>query len=981
MKRRNNRSVGLNLKRFEIATLIVLAVMLLYPLVSHALTIAPWPPGDTDDYPTNPTPENYCPNLTITMQRGARDATTGGQVSELQAFLANYFDIDEEALVTGYFGRLTQGHVIRFQQQHGLPAYGIVGSMTRVKIAQVCGGTVPLPQPIASLSASPASGPAPLTVYFQGSGPALTQSAGISFGDGTMTPEGVTNVSHTYDYPGTYKALLHKDGAKGEVVGTATITVTGRPENGRSINVLTPIAGSSVAQGQTLRISWASQKPSRSMAVALWLVNPGNGNVFTLITTTRETTGSYDWQVPETICEQDMCGIPLYPGDYQIAATLYSPYNAYIYGFPPANPIRATVHAKGNTGVFTITAPGPTPDITVTAPNGGEEWEAETMNTITWAPYGYNPDINPSRDVMGYLMTDPSGADAYVVGEIVPSGKASIHWEGLVRNVKQGDFSAPPGKYWIKIINKKTGASDTSDASFTITPKSVDLKLAESDGPISLGAGGAVAARWTSTGATSCELHNAVLQSNPNLYPAQLSTSGSAIIIPSQHVGAVTIMCTKEDGTRVFDSVTINIAPTAASVGITSPNGGEQIQWNQPMNIRWTQQGLRSASIALYRNDQWYSWIRKNVTDESFESTNAGVDTFAYSWNPQIADVEVGKNIYKIYITGQKADGSGYVDDKSDAPFSFTRGSGPTKISAAVSPKVAIAGSVVTLRWDINAPKGTALSIELQGGPNGFTYNMMSPHLLDGSTRTFDASEPDRPTMPSHGTETWTSAIAPALLPLKGPLVFTLTDGANNVIERIKVPFQVLPYVTCPQGYVMHNGQCVAVFTPAPAPAPTPTPTPSPEPTPIPSDASSITSITASKTSAYYSDPVTFTWQTANMSKCTLAYPNSQVGVVVNGSKALSFSKSRSDDELGKKATVRLTCYNSANMAFSKSVTISLSRDPDDEDGGGSESYDNDEGSQSFPDRDANAGSNVNLANALSALEVGLTSLLNKLGL
>src|SRR5262245_25191749 len=77
-----------------------------------------------DDYGTGTTPSEgiYCPALTRTMQRGARDATTGGQVTELQLFLADYFGLNEEDLVTGFFGRLTQSYVVRFQQEKGLPA-------------------------------------------------------------------------------------------------------------------------------------------------------------------------------------------------------------------------------------------------------------------------------------------------------------------------------------------------------------------------------------------------------------------------------------------------------------------------------------------------------------------------------------------------------------------------------------------------------------------------------------------------------------------------------------------------------------------------------------------------------------------------------------------------------------------------------------------------------------------------------------------
>jgi len=79
-----------------------------------------------------------CPKLSITMQRGSRDATTGGQVSELQIFLSNHFGIDEDDIVTGYFGPTTERYVKRFQEAQRLPTYGIVGSLTRAAIARLC---------------------------------------------------------------------------------------------------------------------------------------------------------------------------------------------------------------------------------------------------------------------------------------------------------------------------------------------------------------------------------------------------------------------------------------------------------------------------------------------------------------------------------------------------------------------------------------------------------------------------------------------------------------------------------------------------------------------------------------------------------------------------------------------------------------------------------------------------------------------------
>jgi hypothetical protein len=97
-----------------------------------------WPP--TDDTGTT---ASFCPNLTMTLTRGMKDATTNGQVTELQQFLADQFDL-ADSFPSGFFGGQTQRYLVKFQQEHGLPAFGIAGTLTRAKIAEVCssgGGT------------------------------------------------------------------------------------------------------------------------------------------------------------------------------------------------------------------------------------------------------------------------------------------------------------------------------------------------------------------------------------------------------------------------------------------------------------------------------------------------------------------------------------------------------------------------------------------------------------------------------------------------------------------------------------------------------------------------------------------------------------------------------------------------------------------------------------------------------------------------
>ncbi len=102
------------------------------------LFVAPTFAQTADDYGNGTVAAVYCPRLTVTLQRGSRDANTGGQVSELQSFLTDYYDLDDNLVAGGFFGKLTQKYVIQFQREQGLPSLGIAGSLTRAAIARVC---------------------------------------------------------------------------------------------------------------------------------------------------------------------------------------------------------------------------------------------------------------------------------------------------------------------------------------------------------------------------------------------------------------------------------------------------------------------------------------------------------------------------------------------------------------------------------------------------------------------------------------------------------------------------------------------------------------------------------------------------------------------------------------------------------------------------------------------------------------------------
>ena len=170
-----------------------------------------------------------CLVLTQTLSFGQMDATTNGQVTLLQQFLVNYFNLADGTAAgyfgvgnVGSFGNKTQALVKRFQTQKGISPVGFVGPQTRAAIANVC--APPPSPPQSTFTASPTSGPAPLTVNFFAPD---NFDYRINFGDGSAPDQywgpntqascrlvvghiGCVSASHTYPSAGTYTAKLTK---------------------------------------------------------------------------------------------------------------------------------------------------------------------------------------------------------------------------------------------------------------------------------------------------------------------------------------------------------------------------------------------------------------------------------------------------------------------------------------------------------------------------------------------------------------------------------------------------------------------------------------------------------------------------------------------------------------------------------------------------------------------------------------------------
>lgn len=189
-----------------------------------------------------------CPVLTRALSMGSK----GTDVSSLQTFLAQDPSVYPEAMVTGYFGPLTEKAVQRWQAKYGVVSsgtpdstgFGVVGPKTRAAMQSRCaagapGGTSSQSGGVVGgyLQVTPATGPAPLNTAVN----AIVNTGGscaggtyvVDFGDNTPVRQIVVPVGtcgqmnqifpHIYQNTGTYVVTL----GLGVHKTSSTVTVSG----------------------------------------------------------------------------------------------------------------------------------------------------------------------------------------------------------------------------------------------------------------------------------------------------------------------------------------------------------------------------------------------------------------------------------------------------------------------------------------------------------------------------------------------------------------------------------------------------------------------------------------------------------------------------------------------------------------------------------------------------------------------------------
>ena len=319
---------------------------------------------------------------------------------------------------------------------------------------------------------------------------------------------------------------------------------------------------------------------------------------------------------------------------------------------------------------------GSTAGLRVTVPNGGEQWQLGSGHTILWTPYDPARNINRAgTQVIAYLEQLVNGSFV-TVGRIVESGKASIHWDGDIDSY--GNYPQAGSNYYVRLVNSVTGESDRSDRPFTIAPRGTLTARLLLNGSHSAmqnvpSAGMDVTASWVSNASTCNVSVGAIAGAPQDEYQniEGLLPTGSRTIRVTPRTQTVTLWCRATAPVEGSVNDSIEFIPSQpstgpASVRVITPNDGTVS--SSAAEVNWEMANLSRVSIALYKNDASYVWLSRDVPVSVLGTT--GRLAFKPTEVLNANDLTAG-SVYKIYILGVKADGTGTVEDKSDNPFAF----------------------------------------------------------------------------------------------------------------------------------------------------------------------------------------------------------------------------------------------------------------------------------------------------------------------
>lgn len=390
----------------------------------------------------------------------------------------------------------------------------------------------------------------------------------------------LVRVTSTYNWAGDYSDY---DFGIFEPVPTITVTY--------------PNGGEMLEAGTTQTITWTfGNNPGDDVKIELYQVS----TLIRTITPSTPCDGSYPWTIPADLTTAS---------DYRVKISSTT-----------------TSASDYSNTYFSITA---VPIITVTAPNGGESYQAGTTQTVTWTSAN-----NPGSLVNVELYKSSTLVHTMISGT---SNDGSHSWYVYTSLV-------PGSDYRVKVSSTTTAASDYSDGYFTITGAPTITVTSPNGGEIWM-LGTYHAITWTSANDPGSSVKIDLYKSSTLVLPITSSTANDGTYgwtIPTTlkkgedyrvRITSTTLTTVYDYSNAYFtlaktggggggggsppspkDSTVLSV-DSEPSITVTSPNGGESWLIGAVHEITWDYVDIPGdyVNIELYRGSILHSTITSST--------------------------------------------------------------------------------------------------------------------------------------------------------------------------------------------------------------------------------------------------------------------------------------------------------------------------------------------------------------------------------
>ncbi len=335
------------------------------------------------------------------------------------------------------------------------------------------------------------------------------------------------------------------------------------------VEVTAPNGAETWQIGSLQNITWTNQNITD---VKLEYSTNNGTNWTTIISSTAAAVGTYSWQVPNTPSTQSKVRV-----------------SEAITGNP----------SDVSNSVFSILAQVQK-SITISSPNGGENWAIGTAQQVSWTSTGIS-------NVKIEYSTNSGNTWSSVVGS-TPAGVGNYSW--TIPNT-------PSTQCKLKISDvSDPSIFDLSNAIFTLGTAGQTLTLTSPNGGESWSVGSNHNITWQSSNISSLMIDyttNNGVSWIPIVSNATASLNLYSWLVPNTPSANCKIRIQDvQDGTPLDQSDAVFTIPSSGkTLALTSPAGGEDWEVGSVHNITWTSTGISNINIQYSTNGgvSWGTWI------------------------------------------------------------------------------------------------------------------------------------------------------------------------------------------------------------------------------------------------------------------------------------------------------------------------------------------------------------------------------------